>query len=80
MYNAIEENLTKAKTHYSKEEKATIQLYFSEMNHNELSHPAFSIRRESESFVSIDVYKGRELAYDYETIGVNLKTWDVDKN
>ena len=50
------------------------------MNHNELSHPAFSIRRESESFVSIDVYKGRELAYDYETIGVNLKTWDVDKN
>ena len=63
---------------YSKEEKVTLQLYFSEMKNNELSHPAFSIRREAENFISLDVYKGRELAYDYETFGVNIKTWEVD--
>ena len=65
---------------YSKEEKVTLQLYFSEMKHNELSHPAFSIRRETDSFVSVDIYKGRELAYDYETYGISLRTWEVDKN
>lgn len=61
---------------YSKEEKYKLQLAFSEMDYDELTHPAFQITRENKGVITLKVYKGRELKYDYENVVVNTVRWE----
>lgn len=61
---------------YSGEEKYKIQLLFSNMFYSELTHPAFEIYYENINHISIRVWQGRELSYDYENFSVNVKNWE----
>ena len=63
---------------YGKNEKYTVQLYFSNLNHNNLSHPAYEIHNENENIIFLYVYKGRELKYDYESVSVFTNKWDLN--
>lgn len=63
---------------YGKVERYKIQLAFSDMHHNELTHPAFQIWRESDKYMTLRIYKGRELGNDYDTETVNLSNWEAN--
>lgn len=64
---------------YGKVERYVVQLYFSQMKHTELTHPAFEIFAENKNAIILRVYKGRELKYDYDSVSVNTLRWDFNE-
>ncbi len=63
---------------YGGDEKYRIQLNFSRMDYDDLTHPAFSIYNESDGFMVLRIYETRKLSYDYESKTVNIKRWDLN--
>ena len=61
---------------YSKEEKYKLQLAFSNMESDDFNHPAFEIAREYNGIITLKVYQGRELKYDYENVSINTVRWE----
>lgn len=64
---------------YGKEERYSIQLYFSELKHTDLTHPAFQIFSENKGVILFRIYKGRELSYSYESKTVNTNYWESNE-
>jgi len=64
---------------YSGQEKWTVQLAFSRMDHDRLAHPAFEIYTENDFSMALKVYKGRDLKYDYEIVTVMTQKWDLNE-
>lgn len=64
---------------YGKEERYSIQLYFSELKHTELTHPAFEIYSENRGVILFKIYQGRELKYDYDSKTVNTNYWESNE-
>ena len=63
---------------YSKKEKYTVQLNFSQMEHDQYTHPAFDIYYDNDYSLSLKIYDGRELKYGYEVITVFTQNWDFN--
>ncbi len=63
---------------YGKHEKYVVQLYFSELHHNNLSHPAYETMNENDSILILRVFQGRELKYDYDTISIFVSRWELN--
>lgn len=63
---------------YSGEEKYKIQLYFSELNYDFTSFPAFEIISEKEKYINLRVYKGRDKTSEYESYTVNFVEWEYN--
>lgn len=63
---------------YTTEEKYHLQLAFFQMQHTKLTHPAFAIVYEYPYSITLDIYKGRQLADEAERVYVNTTTWDND--
>ena len=64
---------------YSKQEKAKIQLFFTRLDHDRVTHPAFEIFTESDNSISIKVYQGRELKYDYDVETIFTTRWELNE-
>ena len=63
---------------YSKQEKATVKLAFTKLDHDDFTHPAFDIYSESDYSMALKVYQGRELKYDYDIVTVFTSNWDLN--
>lgn len=63
---------------YGRVERYKLQLAFYEMRHTELTNPAFVIWRESEKYMTLRIYKGRELGNDYDTETINIDNWEAN--
>ncbi len=63
---------------YSGEEKYKYQLVFSEMGNDGYTHPAFEIFSESEKSITLKVWQGREVKYNYITHVVNTDKWEYN--
>ena len=63
---------------YGKNEKYVVQLFFSNLNHNNLSHPAYETVRDTDTTLTLRVYLGRELKYDYETVTIFTSRWELN--
>ncbi len=65
---------------YGKNEKHVLQLKFSNLNHNNLNHPAYEIFRDNGTTLILHVYQGRELKYDYDNITVFVDRWELNQD
>ena len=65
---------------YSKQEKAKLQLYFTKLDHDSVTHPAFEIYTESDYSIAFKVYQGRELKYDYDVETVFTTKWELNED
>ena len=64
---------------YSGEEKYKLQLKFPQMYHSTITNPAFKISRESETSITLCIYKQRDVvdrSEDCENETINYKTWN----
>lgn len=64
---------------YSKQEKAKVQLYFTRLDHDRVTHPAFEIYTESPTSIAFKIYQGRELKYDYDVETIFTTRWDLNE-
>ncbi len=65
---------------YSKQEKAKVQLHFTKLEHDSVTHPAFEIFTESDTSIAFKVYQGRELKYDYDVETIFTSNWDLNED
>lgn len=60
---------------YSGEEKESIQLVFADLRYDDFSHPAFEINRESDKYITIKIWSGRQIGDSYRTQTVGTANW-----
>lgn len=61
---------------YSGEEKhEPIKLYFTELEHDKLHHPAFEFEMKSSGSMNFKIYQGSELTYGYDVVYIATKKW-----
>ena len=61
---------------YTGEQKYEVQLYFTTMDSDELHHPAFEINYDKKNYLVLWIYKGRDLAYDYDQVHIDTINWN----
>lgn len=52
-----------------------IKLYFTELEHDKLHHPAFEFELTNSGFMKMKIYQGQELKYDYDSLYFSTKYW-----
>lgn len=60
---------------YSGEEKKQLQLYFTDMNKDDYTHPAFEIQEAKEDYIAIYIYQGKELKYKFDRYYIYVDRW-----
>ncbi|MBQ8659727.1 MAG: hypothetical protein IJ475_02700 [Bacilli bacterium] len=58
---------------YTNDLLGEFKLYFTEMEYDDLTHPAFEITKETNDAFFVKVYQGRDLPYDYDDVLIDCK-------